>query len=84
MSDNADSSPGDRLLRTFEGLRDDLVGTLRSLLHNAQDVAQEAFVRCWRTLGSVPEGRNLRAWIFRVALRAAKDFQRSVRLRPRR
>jgi RNA polymerase sigma-70 factor (ECF subfamily) len=75
------SSPGELLLRTFEGLRDDLVSTLWFVLHNEQDahdVAQEAFLRCWRTMDSLPEVQNLRAWIFRVALNAAKDLQRSA------
>jgi RNA polymerase sigma-70 factor (ECF subfamily) len=69
------------LLRTFSDIRDELVSTLWFLLGNsedAQDVAQEAFLRCWRTQDSLPEVQNLRAWIFRVALNAAKDLQRSA------
>ena len=45
---------------------------------DAQDVAQEAFLRCWRTQERGDEIQNLRAWIFRVALNAAKDVQRSA------
>jgi RNA polymerase sigma-70 factor (ECF subfamily) len=74
-------SPGDVLLRTFNDLRDELVSTLWFMLGNqedAQDVAQEAFLRCWRTQESLPEVQNLRAWIFRVGLNAAKDLQRSA------
>ena len=44
-------SSGDVLLRTFAELRDDLVSTLCYVLGNkedAQDIAQEAFLRCWR------------------------------------
>jgi RNA polymerase sigma-70 factor (ECF subfamily) len=72
---------GDLLLRTFTELRDELVSTLCYVLGNsddAQDVAQEAFLRCWRTQESLPEVHNLRAWIFRVGLNAAKDLQRSA------
>src|ERR1700761_8700966 len=72
---------GDILLRTFTDLRDELVSTLCFLLGNAddaQDVAQEAFLRCWRTQEGLPEIHNLRAWIFRVGLNAAKDLQRSA------
>jgi RNA polymerase sigma-70 factor (ECF subfamily) len=68
-------------LRTFSDLRDELVSTLCFLLGNsddAQDVAQEAFLRCWRTQEGLPEVHNLRAWIFRVGLNAAKDLQRSA------
>jgi RNA polymerase sigma-70 factor (ECF subfamily) len=74
-------SSGEVLLRTFNALRDDLVSTLWFVLGNqedAQDVAQEAFLRCWRTLDSQPEIHNLKAWIFRVGLNAAKDLQRSA------
>jgi RNA polymerase sigma-70 factor (ECF subfamily) len=74
-------SSGDLLLRTFTELRDELVSTLWFVVGNqedAQDVAQEAFLRCWRTQDGIPEVVNLRAWIFRVGLNAAKDLQRSA------
>ena len=73
--------PGELLLRTFTELRDDLVSTLWFLLGNpddAQDIAQEVFLRCWRAQAGLPEVRDLRAWIFRVGLNAAKDLQRSA------
>jgi len=71
----------DLLLRTFNDLRDELVSTLWFVLGNqedAQDIAQEVFLRCWRTQQGLPEVQNLRAWIFRVGLNAAKDLQRSA------
>ncbi len=74
-------SPGEVLLRTFSELRDELVSTLWFLLGNpddAQDIAQEVFLRCWRAQESLPDIRDLRAWIFRVGLNAAKDLQRSA------
>src|SRR5919197_315328 len=76
-----EASPGEFLVRTFTGLRDELVSTLWFILGNrddAQDVAQEAFLRCWRAQDSLPAVQNLRAWIFRVGLNAAKDLQRSA------
>jgi len=72
---------GDVLLRTFSEIRDELVSTLWFVLGNqedAQDVAQEAFLRCWRTQEGQGDIHNLRAWIFRVGLNAAKDLQRSA------
>jgi RNA polymerase sigma-70 factor (ECF subfamily) len=72
---------GDVLLRTFSEIRDELVSTLWFVLGNqedAQDIAQEVFLRCWRTQEALPEVQNLRAWIFRVGLNAAKDLQRSA------
>ena len=74
--------PGDdALVAMFNQVRDELVSTLLYLLGNAddaQDAAQEAFLKCWRARASVPDVQNLRAWIFRVGLNAAKDFQRSA------
>jgi len=69
------------LLRTFNEIRDELVSTLWFVLGNqedAQDIAQEVFLRCWRSQDGLPEVHNLRAWIFRVGLNAAKDLQRSA------
>jgi RNA polymerase sigma-70 factor (ECF subfamily) len=74
-------SPGELLLRTFNAVRDDLISTLWFVLGNqedAQDVAQEVFLRCWRTQEGIPDVQNLKAWIFRVGLNAAKDVQRSA------
>jgi RNA polymerase sigma-70 factor (ECF subfamily) len=74
-------SPGDVLSRTFDALRDELLSTLWYKLGNqedAQDVAQETFLRCWRSQESLPDVQNPKAWIFRVALNAAKDLQRSA------
>jgi RNA polymerase sigma-70 factor (ECF subfamily) len=75
------SPPEEVLLRTFNDLRDDLVSTLFYLLGNqedAQEAAQETFLKCWRTRQSVPTIQNLRAWIFRVGLNTARDLQRSA------
>ena len=71
----------DALVAMFNRVRDELVSTLLYLLGNAddaQDAAQEAFLKCWRARHTVAEIQNLRAWIFRVGLNAAKDFQRSA------
>ena len=74
-------SPPDLLVRTFTELRDELVSTLWYMLGNAddaQEMAQEVFLRCWRAQDSLPQIRDLRAWIFRVGLNAARDLQRSA------
>ena len=71
----------DALVAMFNRVRDELVSTLLYLLGNpddAQDAAQEAFLKCWRARHTLAEVQNLRAWIFRVGLNAAKDFQRSA------
>lgn len=77
----AEGSASERLLSAFNELRDELVSTLWYVLGNrddAQDVAQEAFLKCWRSQEGLKDVKNLRAWIFRVGLNAAKDMQRSA------
>jgi len=79
--DGSSQAWSDLLLRTFNEIRDELVSTLCYMLGNAddaQDIAQEVFLRCWRTQEGLPEVQNLRAWIFRVGINAAKDLQRSA------
>src|SRR5437016_14356094 len=77
----APGTPALELERAFNSMRVELVSTLYYFLGNyedAQDAVQETFLKCWRGLEGVPDVRNLRAWIFRVGLNAAKDLQRSA------
>jgi RNA polymerase sigma-70 factor (ECF subfamily) len=93
MSDVAAGAPGvsvrpdgaavtaDELARAFSDVRNELVSTLWYLLGNQEDAcdaAQEAFLKCWRARARIGEVHNLRAWIFRIGLNAAKDFRRSA------
>jgi RNA polymerase sigma-70 factor (ECF subfamily) len=69
------------MVRVFNEVRAELVSTLFFLLGNhedAQDAAQDAFLKCWRSRSGLCEVRNVRAWIFRVGLNAAKDLQRNA------
>jgi RNA polymerase sigma-70 factor, ECF subfamily len=62
-------------------MRVELVSTLYYLPGNyddAQDAAQETFLKYWRGLDGVLDVRNLQAWIFRVGLNAAKDLRRNA------
>lgn len=71
----------DAFVEAFNEVRAELVSTLYFMLGNhadAQDVAQDAFLKCWRSREGLGEIRNLRAWIFRVGLNAAKDLQRNA------
>ena len=52
---------------------------------DAEEAAQDAFVKCWRRRDQLHRIRNLRAWLFRVGLNAARDLQRNAwrrRIRP--
>jgi RNA polymerase sigma-70 factor (ECF subfamily) len=69
------------IVAEFNAIRDELVSTLVYVLGNrddALDVAQEAFLKCWRSRETMDDVQNLRAWIFRVGLNTAKDLQRSA------
>ncbi len=74
-------APGELLLRTFNEMRDELVSAIWFVLGNqedAHDIAQEVFLRCWRTQERLTDVLNLKAWIYRIALNAARDHQRSA------
>jgi len=78
---NGPDPTGEAFVRAFNAVRAELVSTLFFVLGNhddAQDVAQDAFLKCWRTRASLDEVQNMRAWIFRVGLNAAKDLQRNA------
>jgi RNA polymerase sigma-70 factor (ECF subfamily) len=78
---NGSTCSGEDFVCAFNQVRNELVSTLFFLLGNqedAQDAAQDAFLKCWRNRHSLAEVRNMRAWIFRVGLNAAKDLQRNA------
>jgi len=63
-------SADDLVLRAYEDARDDVyyyVLTLGLAPAQAQDVAQEVFLKLYIQLRAAEEIRNLRAWVFRVA-----------------
>ncbi|MCS7166542.1 MAG: RNA polymerase sigma factor [Gemmatales bacterium] len=73
-------SAEEMLLTAFNRMRDELLSTLTLHLGNredALDVAQEAFLKCWRNRREVLSVRNIRAWIYRIALNTARDNRRS-------
>ena len=72
---------GERLGLAFAEVRPALMQSLTSMLgsaEDAQDVLQESFLKCWRARARVQRVHNLRAWIYRVGLNAARDFQRNA------
>jgi RNA polymerase sigma-70 factor (ECF subfamily) len=69
------------LTEAFARFGDELVRALCSLLgdpDDARDVAQEAFLKCWRSRDRLAGVRDLKAWIFRVGLNAARDLRRNA------
>src|SRR5262249_55182621 len=81
FSRNGQESPEEKLVRTFNELKDELISTLVFVLghrEDAKDAAQDAFIKCWNAREQLPQVVNLRAWIFRVCFNTAKDMQRSA------
>lgn len=71
----------DQLVAAFESIRDELTSTLAFFLRNrddSMDIAQEAFLKCWKNREECGRVSNLKAWIYRVALNAARDLKRSA------
>jgi RNA polymerase sigma-70 factor (ECF subfamily) len=85
---NGAETASEEFTRVFSQLVPELVEKLARMLGNhadAQDASQHTFLKCWRARIWAPEVRNLRAWIFRVGLNAARDLQRDAwrrRIRP--
>lgn len=46
----------------------------------AEDLAQEAFVKAYKALSRLPENANERAWLYRIATNTARDWHRRRRL----
>ena len=46
----------------------------------AEDMTQEAFVSAYKNIGRFKEG-NFRAWLYRIASNACRDYLRSPRIR---
>jgi len=70
--------PSELLERTFFHSKDRLFGTLYFLVGNGDDAReafQETFAKCWRLRRNIAEVSDLKAWIFRIALGAGRDFR---------
>ncbi len=74
------------LENAFAQHQSELLGTLYYLVGNiedARDALQEAFVKCWSHRSQVAEVKNLKAWIFRIALNTGRDVRQTAWRRKR-
>ena len=82
-----DTTECGELENAFAQHRSELLGTLYYLVGNledAHDALQEAFIKCWRHREKEhDEVRNLKAWIFRVALNTGRDIRKTAWRRKR-
>lgn len=47
--------------------------------HDAEDLAQDVFVRAWRSFGTLRDAAAARTWLYQIALNRFSDFVRSRR-----
>jgi RNA polymerase sigma-70 factor (ECF subfamily) len=71
----------DQLMRANEK---QLLGTALRLLGNledAQDAAQEAFLRLYKSLNRLPDIQEIKPWLYRVTVNVCNDMHRARRRR---
>jgi len=70
------------LVRHFQGRVYGVARYYLSDAEDARDVAQEAFVKIYRSLQQLEAGSNLTAWVLRISRNCAIDRLREMRSRP--
>lgn len=83
MTDLTDSDRDalfERLFREFQGAIVNYLYRLVGDAAQAEELAQDVFVRAYQALPKVKEGTNHRAWLYRIATNAAYDVLRRRRL----
>lgn len=84
--EQAAATSSERLEEAFARHQGELLGTLYYLTgsrEDSQDALQEAFIKCWKNIDQVEQVRNLRAWIFRIALNTGRDIRQTAWRRKR-
>lgn len=77
-------------LRSYEALvarfHQQLISYLRQMmggLHDAEDVAQESFVKAWQHIGKFDPSMSFAGWLFTIARRTAiSHFRKHSRMKP--
>lgn len=81
-SDVQDTATSRQRLETlFDDAHGEILGTLFYLVGNmedARDALQETFLKCWRNHRQIDQVRNLRAWVFRIALNTGRDCRKAA------
>jgi RNA polymerase sigma-70 factor (ECF subfamily) len=73
--------PFERLMETHYGEISRYLARMLGRTADADDLAQETFLRAWRASRSLPADANLRAWLFTIATNLARNHFRDTRRR---
>jgi RNA polymerase sigma-70 factor (ECF subfamily) len=73
-------------LSVFEGLvrtyQDRIYNVCRYMIqdtHDAQDAAQEVFLKAYKSLGDFKPGASLYTWLYRIAINTCLDYKKKSR-----
>jgi RNA polymerase sigma-70 factor (ECF subfamily) len=70
------------IVERYQGMVYSVVYNVLGNRTDAEDAAQEAFLRCYRKLPQYRGEATFSTWLFRLALNASVDYQRRERRRP--
>jgi len=75
-SQAGDTAAYEELVRRYHGKIYGLVYSMTSNREDAEDLAQEVFVKAWKALGHFREQSGFYTWIYRIALNRTINFRK--------
>jgi RNA polymerase sigma-70 factor (ECF subfamily) len=75
-SQAGDTAAYEELVRRYHGRIYGLVYSMTSNREDAEDLAQEVFVKAWKALGHFREHSGFYTWIYRIALNRTINFRK--------
>lgn len=79
QAQEGDRGAFDRLIGLFEKNVMKTAFYLTGNLPDAQDVAQEVYIKIFRHIGSVRRDGGIEGWVYRITVNAARDWHRRKR-----
>jgi RNA polymerase sigma-70 factor (ECF subfamily) len=70
------------LVDRYKGIVWSIACNASGSLHDAEDLAQEAFVRAYLDLGSLRDPSRFRSWLYKVTVNVCRTWHRMARRRP--
>src|SRR5690242_14744524 len=84
QSRRGDIGAFDVLVRRYEKQVYNTAYRLAGSYDDASDIAQEAFVRAWKNMGSFRGDASFSTWLYRIVTNVFLDERKKVRSRPQR